>query len=246
MANDSYLFGWHTVDAVLNRASESIYEIYVDKQRDDERSRQLQSQADRLGLSIQRVEKKQLDKFVTDANHQGVVLRCRLPKPRNQNEINDHIVELDEMPFVLVLDGVTDPHNLGACLRSADAAGVNTVVIPRDKAVGLTPVVCKVASGAAHVLPIFQVSNLVQTMKLLQKQGIWFYGTSGEAEQSLYETELTGALGIAMGAEGKGMRRLTMEQCDFLVNIPMQGSVSSLNVSVATGVVLFEALRQRQ
>lgn len=246
MTSESYIFGWHTAEAVIDSASETVFEIWVDKHRDDARVRQFQSRADRLGIVIQRVDKNQLDRYVDDANHQGIVLRCRLPRVRLQNELKSHLDALQQPAFVLILDGVTDPHNLGACLRSADAAGVNAVIIPKDKAVGLTATVCKVASGAAHVLPVFQVTNLVQAMKQLQELGIWLYGTTGEAEQSLFATELKGAIGIVMGAEGKGMRRLTMENCDFLMNIPMQGMVSSLNVSVATGVVLFEALRQRQ
>ena len=147
--------------------------------------------------------------------------------------------------FLLILDNVTDPHNLGACLRSADAAGVHGVIAPKDKAVGLTSTVSKVACGAAETVPFYQVTNLARTLKELQERGIWLYGTAGEASESVFKTDLKGPIAIVMGAEGKGLRRLTRESCDHLINIPMTGSVSSLNVSVATGICLFEAVRQR-
>ncbi len=149
-------------------------------------------------------------------------------------------------PLILVLDGVTDPHNLGACLRTADAAGATAVIVPKDKSATLTPVVRKVACGAAEVIPLVAVTNLARTLEKLQQRGLWVVGTAGEAEQEIYQQDLTGPLVMIMGAEGKGMRRLTREHCDFLVKLPMAGSVSSLNVSVATGVCLFEAVRQRQ
>jgi len=149
-------------------------------------------------------------------------------------------------PLILVLDGVTDPHNLGACLRTADAAGATAVIVPKDKSATLTPVVRKVACGAAEVIPLVAVTNLARTLEKLQQRGLWVVGTAGEAEQEIYQQDLTGPLVMIMGAEGKGMRRLTREHCDFLVKLPMSGSVSSLNVSVATGVCLFEAVRQRQ
>jgi len=152
----------------------------------------------------------------------------------------------ERAPLILVLDGVTDPHNLGACLRTADAAGVTAVVIPKDKSATLTPVVRKVACGAAEVIPLVAVTNLARTLEKLQQRGLWVVGTAGEAEQQIYQQDLTGPLVMIMGAEGKGMRRLTRDHCDFLVKLPMAGSVSSLNVSVATGVCLFEAVRQRQ
>jgi 23S rRNA (guanosine2251-2'-O)-methyltransferase len=148
-------------------------------------------------------------------------------------------------PFLLILDGVQDPHNLGACFRSADAAGVHAIIAPKDKAVGITPVVSKVACGAAETVPFIQVTNLARTMEMLKEQGVWLYGAAGEAEQTVYQTKLTGAIGIVMGAEGDGMRRLTRETCDVLLKIPMHGTVSSLNVSVATGIFLFEVVRQR-
>jgi 23S rRNA (guanosine2251-2'-O)-methyltransferase len=153
---------------------------------------------------------------------------------------------LDEAPLLLVLDGVTDPHNLGACLRTADGAGVHAVIVPRDKACGLTPVVRKVASGAAETVPLVQVTNLARTLKALKQRNIWLMGTDLDTEQELYQADMTGPLALVMGAEGKGMRRLTRENCDFLVKLPMQGAVQSLNVSVSTGICLYEAVRQRK
>ena len=231
--------------AVLEKASETVLEVWLDRQRDDARVRQLQSQLDRLGIRLQRCDKKQLDDKVNGQAHQGIVLLCKLPRAQGEAALDDLLDASDHTPFLLVLDGVTDPHNLGACLRSADAAGVDAVIIPKDRAVGLTSVACKVACGAAHCTPVFQVTNLARTLKSLKARGIWLVGTTGNAEQSIYELDLNGPLGVVMGAEGKGMRRLTEEACDYLANIPMAGHVSSLNVSVATGVVLFEAVRQR-
>ena len=176
--------------------------------------------------------------------HQGVIARVKAVKQLNDKDLAV-LVEKTETPFLLILDGVTDPHNLGACLRNADAAGVHGVIVPRDNSVGLTPTVSKVACGAAEVVPLFQVTNLARTMKSLQEKGIWIVGAAGEAEHDLYKADLKGSLAIAMGSEDKGLRRLTRESCDSLVSIPMTGSVSSLNVSVATGVCLFEAVRQR-
>jgi 23S rRNA (guanosine2251-2'-O)-methyltransferase len=157
----------------------------------------------------------------------------------------DALLDKTDSPFLLILDGVTDPHNLGACLRNADAAGVHGVIVPKDNSVGLTPTVSKVACGAAETVPLFQVTNLARTMKRLQERGVWIAGTAGEADSTLFQADLKGALAIAMGAEGKGLRRLSRESCDTLISIPMAGSVSSLNVSVATGICLFEAVRQR-
>ena len=245
MAESTYVFGWHAAMAVLEKASETVIEVWLDQQRDDARVRQLQSQLDRLGIKLQRCDKNQLDDRVNGQTHQGIVLLCKLPRTRSEGSLEDLLADLPHTPLLLILDGVTDPHNLGACLRSADAAGVDAVIIPKDRAVGLTPVVCKVASGAAHCIPVFQVTNLARTLKMLKSRGIWLVGTTGNAEQSIYELDLNGPLGVVMGAEGKGMRRLTEEACDYLANIPMAGHVSSLNVSVATGVVLFEAVRQR-
>jgi len=178
--------------------------------------------------------------------HQGVVAECNVAA---SSQLALNIAELlsgiDGAPFLLVLDGVQDPHNLGACLRSADAAGVHAVIVPRDRAVGITPVVSKVACGAAEHVPLIQVTNLARALRQLQDEGVWLLGADERAETSLFDADLKGPLALVLGAEGQGLRRLTREQCDVLISVPMAGSVSSLNVSVATGVCLFEAVRQR-
>jgi len=178
-------------------------------------------------------------------NHQGVAARAKPVQAKGENELLSQLDALDGAPLLLVLDTITDPHNLGACLRTADAAGVHAVIAPKDKAVGITATVSKVACGAAESVPFYQVTNLARTLKELQDRGIWLFGTAGEASESVYKTDLKGPIAIVMGAEGKGLRRLTREACDHLIHIPMAGDVSSLNVSVATGVCLFEAVRQR-
>jgi 23S rRNA (guanosine2251-2'-O)-methyltransferase len=170
----------------------------------------------------------------------------RVPAARSEAELTALLDRLEQPPFLLLLDEITDPHNLGACLRTAEAVGVQAVIAPRDNAVGLTPVVCKVASGAAETLPYFQVTNLVRVMDDLKARGIWLTGTAGEAESELYQVDFTGAIGLVMGSEGSGLRRLTRDHCDRLVRLPMCGQVESLNVSVAAGVCLYEALRQRR
>ncbi len=197
-----------------------------------------------FGISIQQMGRKALDDKAKGANHQGVIARVKPAKPLNENDL-DTILAKHEQPLLLVLDGVTDPHNLGACLRNADAAGVAAVIVPKDKSAPMTATVSKVACGAAETVPLVRVTNLARTMRALQEQGVWFVGTAGEAKHDIYQAKLTGPLAIVMGAEGDGMRRLTRETCDDLIKIPMAGSVSSLNVSVASGICLFEAVRQR-
>lgn len=246
MAKNVVIYGLHAVQAYLDRQPEGVLEVYLLKSRDDERLNALIKALRPLGLTLQWRERAQLDELAGDSHHQGVVARVREQAPGDEHALMDFLDALDVPPFLLLLDGVTDPHNLGACLRSADAAGVHAVITPRDKSASITPVVRKVAVGAADVIPFFQVTNLARTMGDLRERGIWLVGTAlEEGAKSLYDTSLTGPLGIVMGAEGSGMRRLTREHCDFLAYIPMQGSVESLNVSVATGVTLFEALRQR-
>ena len=187
-----------------------------------------------------------LDARSPDIQHQGILAECRLAPSLNEHDLANLITSIKQPPLLLILDGVQDPHNLGACLRTADAAGVVAVVTPRDRSVGLTATVRKVACGAAELVPFVQVTNLARCLRDLAELGIYLIGTSDTAEQSLYSMDLRGPLGIVMGAEGDGMRRLTKETCDALVSIPMHGQVSSLNVSVASGVCLFEAVRQRQ
>lgn len=186
-----------------------------------------------------------MDDKAESSQHQGIVARVKAAKVLNEQDL-DVLLANTEQPFLLILDGVTDPHNLGACLRNADAAGVQGIIVPKDNSVGLTATVSKVACGAAETVPLFQVTNLARTMRHLQDKGVWIVGTAGEADCELYQADLKGPLAIAMGAEDKGLRRLSRESCDSLISIPMAGSVSSLNVSVATGVCLFEAVRQRR
>jgi 23S rRNA (guanosine2251-2'-O)-methyltransferase len=247
MAKNVVIYGLHAVQAYLDRHPEGVLEVFLLKSRDDERLNRLVQALRPLGLTLQWRERAQLDEMAGDAHHQGVVARVREQAPGDEHALMDFLDALEAPPFLLLLDNVTDPHNLGACLRSADAAGVQAVITPRDKSAPITPVVRKVACGAAESLPFFQVTNLARTMTALRERGIWLIGTAlEEAAKPLYEIDLKGPLGIVMGAEGSGMRRLTREHCDVLAYIPMAGSVESLNVSVATGVVLFEALRQRR
>lgn len=187
----------------------------------------------------------QLDGAADGANHQGVLAWVHSPAARNQNDLAGILEAAEGPPFLLVLDGVQDPHNLGACLRTADAAGVHALIAPKDNAVGLTPVACKVASGAARTVPYVQVTNLARAIDALKEQGVWFIGAAGQSGAGLFETDLTGPLALVLGSEGKGMRRLTRERCDLLVRLPMLGTIESLNVSVAAGICLYEALRQR-
>lgn len=241
-----WVAGIHAVRSVLKHGAERIEQVLVDPRRQDRRLNALLHEVRALRLTVTESARAELDRLSGGANHQGVLVRTRAPAARNEADLDDLLSGLDQPPFLLVLDGVTDPHNLGACLRTADAAGVHAVIAPRDHSVGLTPVVCKVASGAAEHVPFVQVTNLARTLRHLRDSfGVFLFGTTGEAAQSLYQADLRGPLGLVMGAEGAGMRRLTREQCDHLVSLPMAGSVESLNVSVATGVCLFEALRQR-
>jgi len=232
------------VKAVLEREPERFIEAYVLKGRQDDRLMPILNDLQVCGVSIQQMTRKTLDDKANGANHQGIIARVKAAKQLNENDI-DGILAQHESPLLLVLDGVTDPHNLGACLRNADAAGAAAIIVPKDRSAPMNATVSKVACGAAEVVPLIRVTNLARTMRTLQEQGIWFVGTAGEATHDIYQAKLTGPLAIVMGAEGDGMRRLTRETCDDLIKIPMAGSVSSLNVSVASGICLFEAVRQR-
>lgn len=237
------LYGLHAVSAVLKAQPERVLGLWLAEGGKPERLQEIRRLAAASGITVQSCSRKQLDGWVS-GNHQGIVAECRAASLAGDHELAELLPRL-ENPLLLVLDGITDPHNLGACLRTADAAGVDAVIIPRDKSVGLTPTVRKIASGAAEHIPLFSVTNLARSLDTLKQHGVWLVGAAGEAEQSLYQTGLTGAIALVLGAEGKGLRRLTRERCDYLIHIPMAGTVSSLNVSVATGVCLFEALRQR-
>ncbi|MBA1148406.1 23S rRNA (guanosine(2251)-2'-O)-methyltransferase RlmB [Ectothiorhodospiraceae bacterium WFHF3C12] len=245
MSGVQLVHGLHAVRAVVRYDPAHVIEAWVDPGRRDSRTRRLVQQIDALGVPVHRASGRELDQLVSGQAHQGVAVRYNGTPPRDEDDLTALLDALDHAPLLLVLDQVQDPHNLGACLRTADGAGVDAVIAPRDRAVGLTPTVHKVASGAVQSVPFVQVGNLARSLKALKQRGIWLVGTDDEAGQSLFETDLAGPTAIVMGAEDTGLRRLTREACDFLVRLPMRGEVGSLNVSVATGICLYEALRQR-
>lgn len=240
-----YIFGLHAVTAFLEKQPQDVLELFILKDRDDQRMQPLVNMARKHGIAVQFCLRKTLDEKVEGAQHQGVVAKARLKDAGDEKDLAD-ILARESMPFLLILDGVTDPHNLGAILRSADAAGVHAVISPKDRSAKLTAVVRKVACGAAEAVPFIAVTNLARTIRELKDAGIWVLGAAGETETTIYQADMKGPLAFAMGAEGDGLRRLTKELCDGLVKIPMFGAVSSLNVSVATGICLYEAVRQRQ
>jgi 23S rRNA (guanosine2251-2'-O)-methyltransferase len=240
-----YVFGIHAVSAFMERAPEDVLELFVLKDREDQRMQPVIQLARKSGVSVQFCNRKSLDDKVNGAQHQGVVAKARLQDAGDESDLA-RIVERESAPFLLILDGITDPHNLGAILRAADAAGVHAVIAPKDRSVKLTAVVRKVACGAAESVPFINVTNLARTIRELKDLGVWVVGAAGETETTIFQATLKGPLAFAMGAEGDGLRRLTKESCDVLVKIPMFGAVSSLNVSVATGICLYESVRQRQ
>ncbi len=245
MKKHDVIYGIHALKSLLKQSPERVLEIWLSQDRDDERLGNIITLAGAYGVSVQRSSRKVLDDKARSHRHQGVVARVTPAKLLCEKDL-DALLDKISQPFLLILDGVTDPHNLGACLRNADAAGAHGIIAPRDNAAAVTAAVSKVACGAAETVPVFQVTNLARTMRHIQQAGVWIVGTAGEADSSLYHADLRGPLAIAMGAEGKGLRRLTREACDSLISIPMAGAVSSLNVSVAAGICLFEAVRQRQ
>jgi 23S rRNA (guanosine2251-2'-O)-methyltransferase len=238
------VYGLHAVGAVVDRAPERVLELFMSEPRQDARARGLRERAQAAGVRVQTTGAESLAKLAGDVAHQGAVATIRPLKPWDEHDLLAAMSQMPQ-PFLLVLDGVTDPHNLGACLRTADAAGVQAVIIPRDRSAAVDGVVRKVAAGAAEFVPVAAVTNLARTLAALKEQGVWIVGTDGEAPQALYDADLRRPLALVLGAEGDGLRRLTRESCDFLVRIPMAGQVESLNVSVAAGVALFEARRQR-
>ncbi|MCK9515287.1 MAG: 23S rRNA (guanosine(2251)-2'-O)-methyltransferase RlmB [Ottowia sp.] len=242
-AMTSLLYGFHAVGVRLKIAPASIVEIYVDRGRRDARMQRFAARAREAGLRLIEADRQRLDGLAGSGGHQGVVARVQ-PLPE-QLGLLQLVEALDEPALLLVLDGVTDPHNLGACLRVADGAGAHAVIAPRDRAVGLNATVAKVASGASESLPYHMVTNLARTLRQLKQAGIWIVGASDDAPQTLYDADLRLPTALVLGAEGAGLRRLTRETCDTLVRIPMLGAVQSLNVSVASGICLYEARRQR-
>jgi 23S rRNA (guanosine2251-2'-O)-methyltransferase len=239
------VYGLHAIQGVLKTTPERLLELWVAQARDDDRIRDLSQTAAEAGAHVHSVSAAVLEKMVGGVVHQGAVAAIRPLKPWDEDDLLKGIVGFGVSPLLLVLDGITDPHNLGACLRSADAAGVNAVIIPKDRVATVDAVVRKVAAGAAEYVPVASVTNLARTLDALKERNIWVAGLDGEAQQSLYGADLNRPLALVLGAEGSGMRRLTREKCDFLVHIPMIGQVESLNVSVAAGVSLFEVRRQR-
>lgn len=243
--NLTKISGIHAVQAALDYSADKINQVWVDAQRNDKRLSALIDQLKALGIKPEKTDRKRLDKMTNGNNHQGVVIEVEIPGVHSENELKHIVNLLSEVPFFLVLDQVQDPHNLGACLRTADAAGVHGIIITKDNSSGITPTVCKVACGAVETVPVYQVTNLARTLRWLKEQDIWIMGTTGGTEESIFSADLTIPLALVMGTEGTGMRRLTEQQCDFLVKIPMVGNVESLNVSVAAGIMIYEAFKQR-
>ena len=239
------IYGLHAVEALLRHHPKRVKQVWLAEGRGDPRVQVLIELAAQARVSVGQCERREMDAWV-EGVHQGVVADVSPSQVWGEAMLDELLDRAEGPPLLLVLYGVTDPHNLGACLRTADAAGALAVIVPKDKSATLNATVRKVACGAAEVIPLVAVTNLARTLEKLQKKGLWVVGTAGEAEQELYQLDMTGPTVLVMGAEGKGMRRLTREHCDYLVKLPMGGSFSSLNVSVATGVCLFEAVRQRQ
>jgi 23S rRNA (guanosine2251-2'-O)-methyltransferase len=247
MSKDQYwVYGFHAVEAILKASPQQICTLLAQEERRDQRLQAVLALAANQGIKVQIVAKKKLDDMLPNSTHQGVMAAISSKETYGEKDIPDLLANLAASPCILILDGIQDPHNLGACLRSANAAGVNLVIAPKDHSVGLTAVVRKTASGAAELTPFIRVTNLVRTMQMLKERGIWLYGADSEAKNTIYSTDLKGAVAIALGAEGTGLRRLTQENCDALIKIPMYGNVPSLNVSVAAGICLFEVCRQKQ
>ncbi|MFT7235914.1 MAG: 23S rRNA (guanosine2251-2'-O)-methyltransferase [Methylophagaceae bacterium] len=249
--NDSqknFIFGLHAIQAALELPVSRITEIWLADERHDDRIEAIVSAAKKQGIHPKKVSKTELDEMMPDARHQGGVAKCNPLKEVSETDLLkliDDLIDAGTAPLLLILDGVQDPHNLGACLRTAEAAGAHAVIAPKDRASGLTATAMKVSSGSAERLPFVQVTNLARILRELQQAGVWLVGTSGDSESTLYDVELKGPLAIILGAEGRGIRRLTRESCDQVVHIPMHGGAESLNVSVASGVCLFEVARQR-
>ena len=246
MSSSKVLFGFHAVGVRLKTAPQSIIEVYFEPTRRDARMRQFLDRAREAGVRLIEADGLRLAKLAGSHGHQGVAARVEpMVQAHSLDELLEQLEEQGTVPLLLVLDGITDPHNLGACLRVADGAGAHAVIAPKDHAAGINATVAKVASGAAETMPYFMVTNLARTLGELKERNIWVIGTSDDAPKTLYQVELKGPTALVLGAEGAGMRQLTRKTCDELISIPMKGAVESLNVSVASGVCLYEALRQR-
>jgi 23S rRNA (guanosine2251-2'-O)-methyltransferase len=242
------IYGWHTIISTLKLNPNNLQRIFLQKNRKDIRAQEVMDLASKLHIPLEIIERDELDTLAQKGKHQGVVgfLNAASSVALNENHLDVLLSQLSAPRLILVLDEIQDPHNLGACLRTADASGVQVVLIPKDKSCEITPLVRKVASGAAEKIPVIAVTNLSRVLEKLKSLGFWIYGLAGEASDSLYQTQFDEHCVIVLGAEGQGMRRLTKEKCDFLLRIPMKGHVESLNVSVACGITLFEVVRQQQ
>jgi 23S rRNA (guanosine2251-2'-O)-methyltransferase len=243
--NDDWIFGINPIEAAITHDAGNVREILVEQGATNARVREIAQKARDAGIAVHARGREQLDRLTGGARHQGVVASYRRPEAQGEHDLGALVEKAGKDALFLILDGVQDPHNLGACLRSAEAAGATAVIIPKDRAVGVTPIVRKASAGAADRVPLVRATNLARAMDTLREAGVWITGLVGEADQSVYMCDFKGATALAIGGEGEGLRRLTREKCDYLAKIPMKGAVESLNVSVATGIALFEALRQR-
>ncbi|MDH3673143.1 MAG: 23S rRNA (guanosine(2251)-2'-O)-methyltransferase RlmB [Gammaproteobacteria bacterium] len=246
MTTEALLCGLQAVLQALRGQHSQVEVVWLSGARSDRRTDEVIELAKAADVRLERVSRDHLDQIAGGVHHQGVVAQCRLPPSGNERDLPVFLEKLNGVPLLLVLDGVQDPHNLGACLRCADGAGVHAVILPQDRAASVTASVRRVASGAAETVPIFRVTNISRVLRQFQKAGIWLVGASQEATTSIFEADLSGPLALIMGGEEKGLRRLTKAHCDALVKIPMLGSIASLNVAAATAVCLYEALRCRQ
>lgn len=244
MANENYIFGYHAVVSALKTFSKAVKCVYLQSKQQDKRAQEVIDLANYNKVPVKHLSRDQLNKIDQKANHQGVMADVKYPGNYNESHINLILERHKDKAIFVILDGVQDPHNLGACLRTANAAGAHAVIVPKDKACGITPTVYKVASGAVGITPVIQVTNLCRTIQFLKKSGVWVYGTDEDGSQTIYQSKLNPPLALVFGGEGKGLRRLTKESCDLVFKIPMKGVVSNLNVSVALGVCLFELVRQ--
>jgi len=245
MKQDDFIYGIHSVQALLERSPQKIKKLLVYQQHDNKRLQEILLLAKTAHIPNEKLSRSVIEQQFPSINHQGVIAICYSTKAQTESDLIHLLDQLEKPAFLMILDGVQDPHNLGACLRTADAVGVDAVIIPKDHSVGLTATVHKVASGAVEAIPVIQVTNLARTMLTLKQKGIWLYGADAQTKQTIYQTNLSGAIALVFGAEGRGLRRLTQKHCDALMSIPMKGTVASLNISVAAAICLFEALRQQ-
>ncbi|HJS22690.1 MAG TPA: 23S rRNA (guanosine(2251)-2'-O)-methyltransferase RlmB [Steroidobacteraceae bacterium] len=246
MSEPTRVYGVHAVRWLLKQHPERVRRLWLQSTRDDARTEEVAALARAAGISVQRVDGRKLDDWTEGASHQGVMAEAEPSRGWSEDDLYAHVEALAGPVLLLLLDGVQDPHNLGACLRTADACGAHGLIIPRDRAAGLTPVARKVAAGAAETVPVVSVTNLARTMRALKERNIWLIGADAHADREVFQADLKGSVGLVLGSEGEGMRRLTRESCDLVVRLPLLGAVESLNVSVAAGMLLYEAVRQRR